>query len=241
MNDRGLSYYSRIAPPLEQISAASTAFQQKASGAVCLSLSQTLAAKWLGPRLGDFVSRYPEVEVHINASNSPVNFAQEAVDLAIRHFDGKAPSLSVQLLYGDEVRLFCTPAYRDALDLRHPNQLLAATLIITRLYQYWDDWLSAFSSIESEARRQITALHFDQAMLAIDAAKRGQGVVLSNPLLVQEELKSGELVEPFPHRLSLNKGYYLVHPNLHDLSPSARILKDWLLQQFSQSNASDLL
>ena len=76
----GMTYYSHIAPALEQISSASVACQERPADSVCLSLSQTLAAKWLGPRLGDFVSRYPAIEVHISASNNSVDFQRETVD-----------------------------------------------------------------------------------------------------------------------------------------------------------------
>ncbi len=238
VTDQGMSYYSRIAPALEQINTASKSFREKQSNTVCLSLSQTLAAKWLGPRLEDFVSRHPNIEVHINASNTPVNFNEEPVDLAIRHFDGKDSSLNIQLVHDDEVRLFCTPQYRETVGLKHLNQLTKTTIIITSPYPFWDDWLTAFTSIDTEARKEITALHFDQTLLAIDAAKRSQGVILSNALMVQDELKQGELIEPFPQRLSLEKSYYLVHPDNPPLSNTGCALKNWLLEKFSASDAN---
>ncbi|MFP2768966.1 LysR substrate-binding domain-containing protein [Oceanisphaera sp. KMM 10153] len=234
VTERGMSYFSRIAPALEQISAAGEACRERSSDAVSLSLSQTLAAKWLGPRLGDFMRRHPDIEVHINASNHPVDFQREAVDLAIRHFDGRDPSLHVQEVFDDAVRLFCAPSYRDATALRHPDQLGNVTLIVATPYPFWNDWLSRFTTIGPEARKRIPALYFDQTLLAIDAAKRGQGVVLSNQLLVREELERGELIEPFGLWLPLNKSYYLVHPRRQSLSRAAVTLKDWLLEQFAR-------
>ncbi|GAA3530794.1 LysR substrate-binding domain-containing protein [Zobellella aerophila] len=235
VTERGMSYFSRIAPALEQISAASEACRETSPDRVSLSLSQTLAAKWLGPRLGDFVSRHPDIEVHINASNHPVDFQREAVDLAIRHFDGRDPSLEVQEVFDDEVRLFCAPAYGDAMALQHPDRLSGVTLIVATPYPFWDDWLSRFTTLAPAVSKRIPALYFDQTLLAIDAAKRGQGVVLSNHLLVQEELERGELIEPFGLSLPLDKSYYLVHPRRQPLSRSAGTLKDWLLDQFAKS------
>ncbi|SFG48615.1 LysR substrate-binding domain-containing protein [Neptunomonas qingdaonensis] len=241
VTDRGMKYFSRIAPALEQISAASEASRKRSSDSVCLSLSQTLAAKWLGPRLGDFVSRYPAIEVHINASNTRVDFQREAVDLAIRHFDGKDPALDAHLIFDDEVRLLCSPSYRDSFELECADQLSGVTLIVASPYPYWDDWLTRFTTIDAPARKQITTMHFDQTLLAIDAAKRGQGVVLSNGLLVQEELVRGELVEPFSYRLPLDKSYYLVYPRHPPLSDTACILKNWLLEQSSNVNMDGII
>lgn len=238
VTDRGLAYFNQISPALEQINTASTALRIDKSNSVCLSLSQTLAAKWLGPRLGDFVSQHPDIEVHISASNTPVNFNQENVDLAIRHFDGKDPDLDAALVHNDEVRLFCSANYRDRYSLQQPDQLRGTTLISTNLCPFWNAWLAQCSDITTDEVLRLASLHFDQPLLAIDAAKRDQGVVLSNTLLVQDELKQGTLVEPFQQHLQVDKSYYLVHPKRQALSPAAQALKTWLLGQFSTSETN---
>ncbi|RDE19836.1 LysR family transcriptional regulator [Motiliproteus coralliicola] len=235
VTDRGLDYYGRIAPALEQISNSSEACRYGATNRVCLSMTQTLASKWLGPRLEHFVSQHPEIEVHINASNSPVQFQTDAVDLAVRHFDGEDPQLDVTLVFDDEVCLFCSPEYQQTKQLIDVDQLQQATLIVNSLQPFWDRWLNAFSTITAEQRQQIATLHFDQALLAIDAAKRHQGVVLGSELMIQEELKRGELIEPFKQRLPLDKSYYLIHPKRQPLTRASTTLKTWLLNQFSVS------
>lgn len=232
VTERGMSYFSLIAPALEQLSKASDLARIKDQNKVHLSLTQALASKWLGPRLENFVSQYPEVELHINASNRPVGFQSNDIDLAIRHFDGQSQDLTSHLVFDDEVRLYCTQSYKQAKGLTSVNDLDKTTLIVTTLLPMWDRWLSEFTDLRSDERAKIPALHFDQTLLAIDAAKRDQGVVLSNALLVQEELKRGELMEPFNYRLSVEKSYYLVYPNNRPLSPAANLFKDWLLGQF---------
>ncbi|WP_415886376.1 LysR substrate-binding domain-containing protein [Neptuniibacter sp. QD37_6] len=232
VTEKGMSYFSLIAPALEQISQASDLARTKDHNKVRLSLTQALASKWLGPRLENFVSQYPEVELHINASNRPVDFQSNDIDLAIRHFDGQSQDLTSHLVFDDEVRLYCTQSYKQAKGLVSVNDLDKTTLIVTTLLPMWDRWLSEFTDLRSEERAKIPALHFDQTLLAIDAAKRDQGVVLSNALLVQEELKRGELIEPFNYSLSVEKSYYLVYPNNRTLSPAANLFKDWLLGQF---------
>lgn len=236
VTERGLHYYGRIAPALEQIGRASQACREQAANQVRLSLSITLAAKWLAPRMVDFIGRHPEIDVHINATNQTVDFQQEAVDLAIRYFGGQDPTMTSQLLFEDEVLLLCAPGYRDRLALRRPDDLRRATLLHVSLYPSWEEWLARFTSITEQER--LPRLHVDQSLLGIDAARRGQGVVLSNRLLAEEELRRGELIEPFPLRLRPGKGYYLIHPRQRALSPAARILKDWLLLQFAEPPAS---
>ncbi|EAR61630.1 LysR substrate-binding domain-containing protein [Neptuniibacter caesariensis] len=233
VTEQGMSYFSLIAPALEQISAASKTYRQQQENRVAISLTQALASKWLGPRLADFVSKHPDIEVHINASNSPVDFYTDQIDLAIRHFNGIDPQLEIQLAFEDEMRLFCSPDYQRQHKLFSMDTLLHTTLIVTTLQPFWEQWLDRFTTINAEQRNRISRLHFDQALLSIDAARRGQGVVLTNALLVQEELKHGELIEPFANSLPLEKHYYLVHPKQQPLNTAACTFKAWLLEQFS--------
>lgn len=238
VTDKGLAYFSQIAPALEQICSASQKYKLDTSNSVHLSLTQTLAAKWLSPRLSTFMTLHTDVEVHINATNKPIDFQNENADLALRHFDGKDKKLNVQLILNDEIRLFCAPEYLKRHQLKHPNDLTKTSLIVNTLHPCWDEWLDHFSGINQKERQAITKIHFDQTLLAIDAAKHGQGVVISNRALVQKELKLNELVEPFDYKLTNNKNFYLVHPKQIKLSPAAKKLKTWLLDEFERSGDS---
>lgn len=230
---QGMAYFSQISPALEQISAASSASRDKAGNRVSLSLTQALASKWLGPRLETFVSQHPDIEVHINATNSPVDFSTDQIDLAIRHFDGKDPRLESELVFDDEIRLYCSPAYQQSKGLNSVADLINTTIITTSTQPFWDQWLDQFSAITAGQRQRLNTLSFDQALLSIDAAKRSQGVVLANELLVHEELKHRALIEPFPYRLQLQKNYYIVHPRQKPLNQAAKVFKAWLLEEFS--------
>lgn len=230
---RGLDYYSRIAPALEVIQRESKAVVEERTSKVCLSLGTALAAKWLTPRIGDFMAKNPDINVYINATNETVDFHREHVDLAIRYFDGKDETMVSQLVFPDEIRLLCTPEYRDNLKLYDLERLVNCTLIHSGFYLPWNDWLRRFTKLDSKARSNITALNFDQPLLAIEAAKQSQGVILSNLLLTGKEISEGNLIEPFPIRQPLQKGYHLVYPNQQPLNSASQSLRSWLLEQFA--------
>lgn len=232
LTDKGEQYFHRIQPALEQISQISQACRSPSNQSVRLSLSTSLAAKWLAPRMSDFLIQHPHIDIHINATNHPVDFQRENIDLAIRYFDGNDANLIAQQVFADEVLLLCTPEYQDRLQLTSPNQLAKATLLHVSLYKRWEDWLDRFSQLSQSQREKMTSLHFDQTLLGIEAAKRNQGVVLGNRLLVQEELDQGQLIEPFDFRLPSDKNYFVVHPRAFPLSTAAQLFKEWLLVQF---------
>ncbi|WP_448144325.1 LysR substrate-binding domain-containing protein [Pseudomonas silesiensis] len=72
-------------------------------------------------------------------------------------------------------------------------------------------------------------LRFEQSEMAIDAARRGQGVVLTSPWLVEDDLERGSLIELFPHALRTVKSYYLVCSKDRPLCGTAQLFRDWLI------------
>ena len=195
-------------------------------------MSTSMAAKWLAPRLASFMIEHPNINVKINATNDVVDFRKDKVDMAIRYFDGQSEALDCRLLCEDEVLLVCSPEYQAKLQLTKLEQLQHATLIEISLYPDWSFWLTKAGCPHTAIGPK---LYFDQSLLAIEAAKRSQGVTLSNKILSAEELSSGTLVEPIPIKISSGKGYYLVTPKKRRLSPSATLFSQWLIKQFQMT------
>jgi LysR family glycine cleavage system transcriptional activator len=134
------------------------------------------------------------------------------------------------LLYRDEVRLYCAPNYVKELRLQAPSDLVRASLLHTTLQPHWKSWLHRFSVLSDAQIDAIPRLHFDQALLAIEAARYGHGAVLSSAILTEAEVRDGALCEPFEGRLPVTKGYYVVHHKGTTLRPAALAFKNWLLQ-----------
>ncbi|MDB5928892.1 MAG: LysR family transcriptional regulator [Polaromonas sp.] len=224
-----LNYWAAVQPALSRIQQASNSLRLRHTNEVWLSMPPSLAAKWFALHMADFLSRYPDISLHLSTSVALADFDRETVDLAIRHFDGNDPALSVALLYQDEARLYCAPGYAQRLKLKTPDDLEHATLIHTTLHPHWGPWMARFSQLATKQVQSIPSLYFDQSMMGIEAARQGQGVVLSSALLTEGEIRGGTLCEPFACRLELSKAYYLVHHQTAMLRPATAALKNWLL------------
>lgn len=229
----GLGYYKHVAAALQQIGQASQALRRQPGDDVWLSTSPSLAGKWLGPRIARFIAQHPLINLHLSASTRLADFDHDTVDLAIRYFDGKDPHLAVQLLYRDEVHLYCSPRYRATIALASPADLRRASLLHTTLHPNWAEWGQGFAPLSAAEWAALRGVYFDQSSLALEAAKADQGVVLNNPLLAADDLASGALVEPFAHSLPLATGFYLVYRRHPSLTPRALALRDWLVDEFS--------
>lgn len=222
--------YKELADSLNNLESICQRYKAGASTDVSVSMSTSMAAKWLAPRLADFMLKHPEINVRINATNDVVDFRKDKVDMAIRYFDGQSKELNCRLLCEDVVMVVCSPSYLESMPINSPEQLNQATLIEISLYPDWHFWLGK-AGIQPNCRGP--KLYFDQSLLAIEAAKRGQGVTLSNKILSAEELANGTLVEPLDIRIPSGKGYFLVTPKNRRLSPNAEVFASWLNEAFS--------
>lgn len=237
----GRAYFAQIQPALAQIVQASRRLREGRHRGVRLSMPPSLAAKWFAPRMADFLIAHPGIALDLSTSTSFVDFELDAVDLAIRYFDGVDPALEVRLLHADEARVYCSPAYAKRLKLKRPADLVRATLLHNTLHPHWAAWLGRFGGLagsrdgsRADSRADTSAdaiagIHLDQSVIAIETAIRSQGVVLTSPLLTEADVANGSLIEPFDLALPLPTGYYIVHPRASALRTDAAALKTWLV------------
>lgn len=220
-------YWEQIKPALQQIDEANAAVQGRSASQVRLSLPPAFANTWFARRMPSLTSSHPGLKLHLSASAEPVDFHARTYDLAVRYFDGQDDNLDVRLLLRDEVRVYCSPGYRERLQLMGVEDMRRATLLFTTSHSNWSRWLAqvglSFDGMTSDLR-------FDQSEMAIDAARRGQGLVLTSPWLVEDDVQRGSLIQLFSHALGTGKGYYLVSSKDRPLGAAARQLRDWLIE-----------
>lgn len=223
--DQALRYWAQIQPALQQIDAANAVFLETPSSRVRLSLPPALAGSWFARRMPELTRAFPDLDLHLNAMASPVDLDVEGYDMAVRHFDGQAAHLNVTLLLKDELRVYCSPDYQAQHTLDQPQGLADVTLLDTSTHPHWARWLAeADAGLQEPSRR----MRFDQSELAIDAARRGQGVVLTSPWLVEDDVQQGRLIRLFATGLVTGKHYYLVTSKQRPLSAAAQRLHAWL-------------
>lgn len=233
LTEAGAAYFGRISTALGQIAQASMALKQRRHNEVRISMPPSLARKWFVPRMARFMDLHPDISLSIDASAALVDFDKDSIDVAIRHFKAQESTrLDAELLFLDELRVYCSPRYRKNLKLKRPEDLARATLLATRIHPYWERWFLQFSNLSEREIGKIATISFDASHLAVDTAKRDQGVVLTSAQVVEQEIASGELIEPFEARLAVDEGYYLVAPKgAFALGGAVQALRLWLRQE----------
>lgn len=197
-------------------------------GAVTVSTTTSLAAKWLLPRLGDFQAQHPDIEVRLTTTTKLVDLVADGVDLGIRYGQGNWPGLDAQWLMAEDIFPVCSPALlTGARPLLRPEDLAQHTLLHLSLYpDEWQHWLTAAGLPARLAAGP--GLTFDLNLMVLAAAADGLGVALGRTAYVEADLAAGRLVKPFDFILPAEAGFYVVTPQSPATRPSVAQFAAWL-------------
>ena len=192
---------------------------------VTVSMLPSVAAKWLAPRLGDFISKHPEIDLRVGASRHLVDFVAEDVDCAIRYGAGNWPGVEADHIGSETVFPVCTPEYAKRFELKSERDLLRMTLIHSDIPENWRTWFAHAGMPGADVPRG-PLLADDTAML--QAVLDGHGVALGRSLLVQDDVDVGRLIAPFDTKLTAAYGYWFVTPERKPASIEIEAVKAWI-------------
>lgn len=237
--------------------ATATALIRTHSGRETLTVkvAPSFAVKWLGRRIDRFVSAYPDIDVHMDASPRTIdgraedgeeNLQSNALpaegDVAIRFGMGNYPGCRAEKLFPVAVTPMCAPALlksgpalRDPEDLRDHTLLHDDTLDLDDGRSKWEMWLKAAGVENADVTR---GPHFNHAALALAAAVDGSGVVLSYPLLASADLAAKRLVMPFTLAIPLAPAYYVVYAEAAADQRKITAFRNWLFEEATKFSSS---
>jgi LysR family glycine cleavage system transcriptional activator len=196
-----------------------------------VSVAPSFAAKWLVPRLGQFETLHPQVDVWISAGMELVDFNSGEIDIAIRYGAGRYPGLEVVRLMQETVIPVVSPALLESQPLNDPADLAGHVLLhdgspdADESCPDWTMWLAARGVRGVDGTR---GPRFNQSSLVIEAAVGGRGVALAKRALAQADLDAGRLVSPFQITTAVDFAYYLVHPKPKGRLPQVKAFMAWL-------------
>jgi LysR family transcriptional regulator, glycine cleavage system transcriptional activator len=209
-----------------------------------ITASASIAAKWLVPRIDEFMQRWPEIDVRMDISTNVRDFDRDDVDVAIRWGSGDYAGMRSDRLFDNTISPVCSPKLlRSRQPLNEPRDLLRHMLIHVAWSGQgitWPDWRMWMLAAGIKDFDDGPGLHFTESGAAIQAAIDGQGVVLGDSSLVADDLAAGRLVQPFA--LSI-KGppqfaYYIVSPEETTGDPLVSAFRDWVLEEAAKTQTA---
>ena len=199
--------------------------------AVRVAILPMFASRWLSPRLGDFWEAHPDVQLSfLNHNNT---FAKEErpnefADLGIIWGLGDWKEFQVVRLWPERIVVVCSPEYWHAHPFTLPEELKKHALLHVDDESRWQEW---FTNNQLEFLPSKSQLIPQEPHFQLSSTINGLGVALFPESMIQNELSTGALINPFGHTFDTSFAYYLGIPNGTYLSRSAIVFKNWLLSQ----------
>jgi DNA-binding transcriptional LysR family regulator len=163
------------------------------SQVLALHCSPSFAAKWLSPRLPEFIKANPDITIRMTSGAEPIDLLRnQEIDVAISYqFTHTGPGITSVSLGEEKIIPMCSP---DLIDPKVPVKELMSTLTLIESslnLHTWERWFE-INHLKNPSSRKMS---FDRAALSISAAVDGIGAVLESVRFAERELLRGELVE----------------------------------------------
>jgi DNA-binding transcriptional LysR family regulator len=208
----GERFHARISNALNEIASASFDLTRRGSDTrLRLWCVPGFASEWLAPRLAAFSAVNPKIEMELHPTDGSPDFVRYEADADIRYItdhqpDQFATATDIQsvMIARPNVIAVASPSFAKSARVKSPADLLAAPLLHESDFSQWRRWFAA-RKLEAD---HIAGPKLWHAHLTLNAARLGQGVALTNTLLVGNELKSGRLVELVPPKEPVSLGSY---------------------------------
>ena len=249
LTEAGHELYRATAQALRQISDAASKIREGGAGRT-LTVTATIgfASLWLIPRLADFRSQSPDIDIRISANNKMLDLEREGIEVAIRYCTPKAAPEGAVKLFGEVVLPVCSPQLvTRAAPLARPEDLRHHVLLHYERPEGvtpWLSWTVWLETMQLPGLKAAGSLRFSQYDQAIRAAIDGQGVALGTSPLVRQLVREGKLIAPLEKKFESSRAYYLVISADATNRPEVKDFAGWLLRQAKQESrnrGADLL
>ena len=170
------------------------------SQVLVLHCSPSFAAKWLSPRLPEFIKNNPDITIRLTSGAEPIDLLRnQEIDIAISYQSvHEGPGITFLSLGEEKIAPMCSPELVDP-NISVEELMSKLTLIESSLNHHtWEQWFE-INQLKNPSSRKMS---FDRAALSVSAAVDGIGAVLESVRFAERELSRGELVE-------LGKGVFL--------------------------------
>ena len=235
LTETGQQLAPAVSDALGRLAEAFAGVRGEAARVLKITTMHTFASNWLVPRLGRFERLHPDLAVWLDSSVRVVDLIAEEVDVAIRVGHGDWPGLIAERLMPVALTPMTSPALIASIGgLEKPADLLKLPLF-REDDDAWEAWFALAGHPVSPGVARGARLD-NQQMLG-NAVVAGQGVALLNPPFFADELASGRLVQPFPHRLYSRRSYFLAYPKVRRDQPKIRAFHDWILAEYAAETA----
>ncbi|PJG81986.1 transcriptional regulator GcvA [Caviibacterium pharyngocola] len=237
LTETGKAYFVDVAKILHKLSdATDKLLAQKNEKYLTISVPQTFGIQWLVPRLSEFNRQYPDIEVRLKGVDQDEGLLSKEVDIAIYYGKGNWDNLQVEKLAEENLLVLASPKLLAQQPVHHKDDLKNHTLIHIHTR---DNWQNMATYLQVEGMNIQHGPLFSHTFMALQAAVHGQGIVLANKILAQQEMNNGNLKVVLPTRFKDPKSFYVVHHLDKINNEQIMAFRNWITNEMKREEINE--
>jgi len=195
------------------------------AGELIIGCTQTTGSSWVVKHIMEFQANYPQMEIRVVEVRPLQLDIPREIDITICYGKPNVGDRHLEDLISPQIFPVCSPGLLfGQVAIERPEQLTRLPL----LHDNQNSWSQWFASMGVDAPAPVRQTHFFNTALALTAARYGFGVALCNPLEVQDDLRSGQLVKVLENSIPESQSYYLLCDYAEGQSLRAKLFEEWI-------------
>jgi LysR family transcriptional regulator, glycine cleavage system transcriptional activator len=236
LTDDGERFASRVRAAFAELTTAVHDITARANPrSLRVSVVPSFAARWLLPRIRDFLAAHPDVDLDVRSNMANIDFQRDDSDVAIRYGHGDWQGVAAEHLLDDWFFPVCSPKIANGHVPSRPEELARYTLLRSD-DEPWKPWFDAAGLDWPEPTRGPI---FSDLSHGLQAAIEGHGVALARSSLLANDVRNGILVRPFDIVAPASRKFWLVYPPRSAGTPKLALFRQWLHDEIAAERRTD--
>lgn len=205
------------------------ALRRSSREAVRVAAGPIFTARWLMPKMGDFWTATPDIELEVIPTYQPGRQGWDTADIVIRWERlADMPESATKLLALGPVAIASEDFVTRFGPIDAPEALLSLPLLHQRNHWGWLDW---FAAMQVRVHAPLRGPVFEDANVLLRGAAQGQGAIVGWLPLIDQDLAEGRVCRLFDEKIAPTHGYFIeVRAGSKPRKETRTVLK-WLAAQ----------
>ena len=231
LTETGKSLYDEVSPLIVELNTVVARYKAGAvSSSIRISVQPFFASEYFVPRLSEFASKHPEIDIQVGTSDESAEKHPSDADLSIRLFRSPPANMPSRRLFSLRMLPGGSPAFKKTLVVRKKKIVSDFPLIVHETHpKAWSKWAEAAGI---ELPKDTKVIRLDSMIAVVRAAQRGIGAALMPIPMGELWFKEGSIVPLFKQEYVADSSYYLVWTEDRAEDDGVVLLKDWILDNF---------
>jgi len=234
LTETGRSLYEDVSPLIEQMNSVVAKYKKGATrSSIRISVQPFFASEYFVPRLREFTAEHPEIDIQVGTSDETAEKHPSDADLSIRLFRSPPADMPSNLLFPLRMAPAGSPEFKNEMTVKKKTIVSEFPIIVHETHpKAWAQWASA-AGIQLPENTKVIRL--DSMIAVVRAAERGIGAALVPVPVGNLWFKEGTIVRLFKKELVADVSYFLVCKEDRAEDESVVLLRNWILQNFTDS------